>query len=714
MPIPVRKIITSSSDHVELLPAEGERFAMEAFYKEDGMPQELFSYCKYQLDVEGERWKTLALITNCKIPYLRTHYYECGNSYPCGRCQCASPDGEYSRFNTEKRDKKYPIVAKGIAAIFAWDLEYDNEKEDFLLPCEDGKLLSLYYDKALRSYLIAHNTRRYLNLTTEEKERAFLKEHLEEEKLLWAESEALKDYPLLYEYSEQFVNSYFHFLESRIKQLEPVEMLGNGIAHIPSIFDNIPQGVPVVFISYSWDSDEHKAWVKKLSDDLRQYHKVYTILDQYNSGGYDLINFMKKGMGIAHRVLIIGTPRYKEKSEHTEGGGVRFEDQLVTIDLYRQMGSSKFIPILREGSFSTSFSDLMGVRTGYDFSDDSVYAELLKKLAADIYGQPLNAPPALGESPNIEGAVGMTSATATVNPNELSVGNVKVLLNSPNGLIDFTELVEEAARKSHEEILQHASYNFPVNKQSFKAYKICHLGIAEPYLKTLPIVIRYGTSEYAKLYVDAMVRFCTKPFKNGEITMTGTEYLHFLAPMFIFHTMGLLCVKYQKYEPIMDMMKAVVPAPNPLSPSHGYTLAHMAGTDHWGYDVLNILMDQNWLYPYSRVVRGGIYEYVEKCFLNKDEFESCYAAWEYLFSLAFGYYKCNFIDREAFPVGEFALRRLDVLRGMESFFSRFLSEAETRQNDWMPLKQGLFDGSYENYKTLQGRAEEYYKRNMRY
>ena len=35
--------------------------------------------------------------------------------------------------------------------------------------------------------------------------------------------------------------------------------------NIPSQFDEISEGHPVVFISYSWDSEEHKAWVKKLS-----------------------------------------------------------------------------------------------------------------------------------------------------------------------------------------------------------------------------------------------------------------------------------------------------------------------------------------------------------------------------------------------------------------------------------------------------------------
>ena len=35
-----------------------------------------------------------------------------------------------------------------------------------------------------------------------------------------------------------------------------------------SILGKIPEGHPVVFISYSWDSEEHQTWVLKLSEDL--------------------------------------------------------------------------------------------------------------------------------------------------------------------------------------------------------------------------------------------------------------------------------------------------------------------------------------------------------------------------------------------------------------------------------------------------------------
>lgn len=48
--------------------------------------------------------------------------------------------------------------------------------------------------------------------------------------------------------------------------------------NVPSQFELIPDGVPVAFISYSWDSKEHMDWVLKLSADLREKFRVITSL----------------------------------------------------------------------------------------------------------------------------------------------------------------------------------------------------------------------------------------------------------------------------------------------------------------------------------------------------------------------------------------------------------------------------------------------------
>lgn len=168
---------------------------------------------------------------------------------------------------------------------------------------------------------------------------------------------------------------------------------------IDSLLDNIPNDVPVVFISYSWDNEEHKKWVRKLSDALRTDYSIYTLLDQYLRKGEDLVSFMMRGIEKANRVLVIGTPTYKSKSENIEqNGGVYFEDQIITISMYRGV-KAKFIPILRKGSFGSSFNELLGVKNGFDFSEDTKYTTNLKALSDELWGAPRNAAPPLGNRP---------------------------------------------------------------------------------------------------------------------------------------------------------------------------------------------------------------------------------------------------------------------------------------------------------------------------
>jgi len=173
-------------------------------------------------------------------------------------------------------------------------------------------------------------------------------------------------------------------------------------SEVHSQFDDIVPNHPVVFISYSWDNEEHKAWVRKFADDLRALYGVNVLLDQYNRGGLDLLDFMYKGVTKSDRVILIGTPNYKQKSENYDSGGCKYEDQLISAELYRKMGTAKFIPVLREGTFSSSFKSLIEVLSGFSMVDvdDKQYGIVLKKIAAELWGKPLNAPPSLGPKPD--------------------------------------------------------------------------------------------------------------------------------------------------------------------------------------------------------------------------------------------------------------------------------------------------------------------------
>lgn len=163
----------------------------------------------------------------------------------------------------------------------------------------------------------------------------------------------------------------------------------------------IPKDCPTVFISHAWDDEEHKKWILKLAHDLEAVYGINVLCDFYNQGGIDLTSFMIHGISKANRVLIIGTPKYKEKSESLDNSGVSFEGMIMSSILFREKNvEAKFIPILKEGSFESSFNTMMGVRTGYDLSTVENYNANIKLLAQDVWNEPAIQRPKRAHKPN--------------------------------------------------------------------------------------------------------------------------------------------------------------------------------------------------------------------------------------------------------------------------------------------------------------------------
>lgn len=111
--------------------------------------------------------------------------------------------------------------------------------------------------------------------------------------------------------------------------------------------------LPSAFVSYSWDTAEHRQWVLDLATRLRG-DGVETILDQWHLiPGDQLPAFMEKAVRESDHVLIVCTPRYKERSDRREGG-VGYEGDIITGEVFTTRNERKFIPILRLGEWTDS------------------------------------------------------------------------------------------------------------------------------------------------------------------------------------------------------------------------------------------------------------------------------------------------------------------------------------------------------------------------
>jgi SEFIR domain len=135
-----------------------------------------------------------------------------------------------------------------------------------------------------------------------------------------------------------------------------------------------------VFISYSWDGDEHRAWVKKFVDSLEEIEEITTIWDGYDLDSLiDKNYFMEDATHNADFVVAITTSAYKAKADERKGG-VGIETFLMSTVHWKGLlkdKRSKVISVQREPNSTPRY--LEG-HFHLDFTQDSQFSAKFKEL----------------------------------------------------------------------------------------------------------------------------------------------------------------------------------------------------------------------------------------------------------------------------------------------------------------------------------------------
>jgi hypothetical protein len=156
--------------------------------------------------------------------------------------------------------------------------------------------------------------------------------------------------------------------------------------------------VPQVFISYSWDSDEHLKRVLDLSNRLRA-DGIDCDIDQYQESppeGWP--RWMDRKIRESQFVINVCTEIYLRRlnGEEVEGKGlgVRWEGNLVYQHIYNAgTNNSRFIPVLFEQGDQKFIPTLLQGVTHYLLDSDSGYKRLYNRL----FGISMTEKPHLGK-----------------------------------------------------------------------------------------------------------------------------------------------------------------------------------------------------------------------------------------------------------------------------------------------------------------------------
>lgn len=141
-----------------------------------------------------------------------------------------------------------------------------------------------------------------------------------------------------------------------------------------------------LFISYSWDSDEHKEWVKKLADALEEIEEVHVTWDGYDLDSLvDKNHFMESGIYDANMILVVTTKIYKEKADQRIGG-VGIETCLASAVHWSRMQREQKTGVIVIRREADSIPRYLESHICLDFQGDANYSRRINELIDIIRG----------------------------------------------------------------------------------------------------------------------------------------------------------------------------------------------------------------------------------------------------------------------------------------------------------------------------------------
>lgn len=154
--------------------------------------------------------------------------------------------------------------------------------------------------------------------------------------------------------------------------------------------------MPKVFVSYSYDSGNHKKWVLELASKLRS-NGVDVVFDQFETRlGSDLALFMEQGLNESARVICVCSELYNEKA-NSGVSGVGYEKRIICKELLKDSSAAWVIPLIRNNGASNKLPLFLSALKYISFEDDEAFGKNFYELLRDLHDQS-NLPP-LGKNP---------------------------------------------------------------------------------------------------------------------------------------------------------------------------------------------------------------------------------------------------------------------------------------------------------------------------
>lgn len=305
------------------------------------------------------------------------------------------------------------------------------------------------------------------------------------------------------------------------------------------------------FISYSWSTPQHEAWVMELATELVS-SGVDVKLDKWDlKEGNDSIAFMESMVNDSEikKVIIVSDKVYAEKANQ-RSGGVGTESQIISSEVYGKINQNKFVVVIPETDDDGNFyvPTYYKGRIHINLSESEKYQENFDKLIRWIFDKPLYEKPEIGKPPAfIQESTAINLGTTAAhkrlidsirNGKPTSIGNLEEYLNIFSENLERFRIPTEESRSNtfHEKVAENINLFLPCTSE---------------YIQTISTISMYQpTIEAAKKihkFLESIVPYMDRPSNVTSWNGPSFDNFKFIVHEIFLYTLAVF-LKNEKFE----------------------------------------------------------------------------------------------------------------------------------------------------------------------
>ncbi len=296
---------------------------------------------------------------------------------------------------------------------------------------------------------------------------------------------------------------------------------------------------------------------------------------------------------------------------------------------------------------------------------------------------------------------------------EIAIARIKKYIVKPENIILYNDLFEAECNEVCQKIKNKEYSNENLTVELLK--KVVNetnnnLGILVSMCIT---AIRWAKEEQEQQIIDCLKKIANTPkFPTGRSIQKNTFNMNYLPSLELLYVIGIACVYYKKFS-LLDKIFRIKKNKGFNTLGEKEYIIENINSCLIDNDLLNQFLERKQKTPLSSKLNENIKLYF--CNIEEEEYTYIFCIFEYMLALYYNYIveASHHYLEDFVPSGEYVWRFMRYNSGLNSFNS-FFQQIEIEKDKSNIFKQGMFEGSYQNYNEIKERVDKYIKETRMY